>query len=209
MKRSAPTPKYSDSIDYLLVAIIHLGVHTYWWGRSATSMAAELTLDRERLLRVFRGFPGIFRESTSTTNDGEPYFALQARYAQFKSDTGEEPKPNSASDIPPLDTEKLRLLIDFVQTMTEHEKTDRRGRITGFIAVSAAIASAAAAMFSAYIANDAKTARSQGQQQPAVATSGRTFSPSTEAATKSHSPKPTIAPSKNQNSDSSAVAPSQ
>jgi hypothetical protein len=136
--------KYSDNIDYLVSAIFYLGTHTYWWGRTCKNMARELSLDTKRLQEVFDGFPGIFKKSQGLSPEGTPYYSLQARYAQYDSKEGEEPKPSS--DIAPLDAEKLSLLLDFVQKMAEHEKLDRRGWITGGIAAGAAVLAALVAI---------------------------------------------------------------
>ena len=137
-------PRYSDNVDYLVSAIFYLGTQRYWWGRTCKNMAFELHVDESRLQTVFNGFPGIFRKSHRLSAQETPFYSLQARYAQYVATEGESPE-NSA-DIEPLDAEKLGLLLDFVQRMAEHEKADRRGWITGGIAVVAAVLAAAAAV---------------------------------------------------------------
>ena len=137
-------PKYSHNIDYLVSAIVYLGTHTYWWGRTCKNMAKELNLDAGRLHAVFEGFPGIFRKSQKLSSEGTPFYSLQARYAQYEAKQGEEPE--SVSDIAPLNNERLRLLLDFVQKMAEHERADRRGWVTGGISAGAAILAATVAL---------------------------------------------------------------
>lgn len=78
---TAPSMRYADNIDYLLASILYLGTHTFYWARSPSSMASELSLDQDKLADVFRAFPGIYRSSKRTSPQGEHYYALQARYA--------------------------------------------------------------------------------------------------------------------------------
>src|SRR5690349_5900123 len=97
--------RYADHIDYLLPSVIYLGTHQSYWARSPRRMASELSLDHERLLAVFEGFPGLFRRSQRLAPHGEHYYALQARYAQREGmDTAD---PEEISYINPLDKEKL------------------------------------------------------------------------------------------------------
>lgn len=137
--------QYSENVDYLIASIIYLGTHSYYWGRTADELAEELGLDAEKLLAVFRGFPGLFRRTDRKAKNGQNYYALQARHAQRE---GRETKdPDGNEDIKPLDKDKLDLLIRFVLQMTEQEKTDRRSRWTNWIAVGASLVSALAALY--------------------------------------------------------------
>ena len=141
--------KYSDNIDYLVSSILYLGTHTYYWARTPRGMASEISLDEIRLKSVFDAFPSIFRKSSKPGDHNQHYYSLQARYAQKEG--GDTPEPERVSHIQPLETESLNLLLDFVLKMTEHEKTDARGKVTGWVAVAAAVTSAAAAIVVAYL----------------------------------------------------------
>jgi len=108
-------------------------------------MAYELGQDEARLTEVFNSFPAIYRKSKRVSEAGQHYYALQARYAQREG--GDTRDPEEVSYIEPLSTEKLSLLLDFVLKMAGHEKIDIRTRITGIVAILAAILSAATAVF--------------------------------------------------------------
>ena len=116
--------RYCDNIDYLTSSIIYVGTDEYYWARTPVALAAELSLDEGRLKTVFDGFPGLFRKSARVGSNGQHFYSLQARYSQRKG--GDTRDPDQISEIRPIDTEKVKLLLDFVLTMTEHEKNDSR-----------------------------------------------------------------------------------
>jgi hypothetical protein len=136
--------KYSDDIDYLLAATVYLASSTYWWGRTPQRLANVLSLDETRLATVLKGYPGIFRQSKTIADNGQVSFSLQARYAHFASKDGGE--PTSSDDIPPIEAAELKLVLEFIQKMAEHEKTDVRAQRSNVIAVGAAVISAVAAL---------------------------------------------------------------
>jgi len=137
--------RYSDNIDYLVPSIFYLATNEGWWARSAQEMARELSLDKHHLLRVFEGFPGIFRKSLVVDqHDKRHFFALQARYAgRTGDDLGEGER---AIDVPPLSKDHLKLILDFVQQTAESEQLNRRTMITGSIAMLAALVAASSAL---------------------------------------------------------------
>lgn len=143
--------RYSEQIDYLVSSVVYLGTHSYYWARSPSNMAKELSLDETRLRNVFESFPGLYRKSKRTSSSGEHYYALQARYAQRESaDTSD---PEEVSYIEPLSTERLRLIIEFVQQSAEAERSGRRAWIANTISVVAAVIAAGAAVFVVVIKN--------------------------------------------------------
>jgi hypothetical protein len=107
-------------------------------------MASELSLDAERLRKVFDGFPGLYRRSIRTSKSGEHYYAIQARYAQREGADTEDPE--EISYIAPLSPERLKLLIDFVVQSAEAERASRRAWVTNTISMCAAIIAAIAAI---------------------------------------------------------------
>jgi hypothetical protein len=141
--------RYSDNVDYLISSIIYLGPHGYYWARTPRNMASELSLDEDRLQRVFDGFPGIYRKSVRASKNGQHYYALQARYAQKEG--GDTSDPEEVSYIAPLGTDKLQLLINFVVQSAEQEIATRRARLTSGVAIVAAIIAAAAAVVAALL----------------------------------------------------------
>jgi hypothetical protein len=141
--------KYSPHVDLLVASIVYLGTQSYYWGRTPKGLAEELGLNADKLLEVFEGFPGLYRRTKRTADNGQHYYSLQARHAQREG--GEMDDPDGDQDIPPLAMDKLELLIRFVLQMTDQEKADRRGWWTGSIAVGASIVSAAAAIIAVLI----------------------------------------------------------
>lgn len=142
--------KYADNIDYLVSSIMYLGSHSYFWARTPDNMASELALDATRLEAVFDAFPGLFRKSQTRAQNGQPFYALQARYALRKG--GDTKEPNQISSIETLSTERLQLLVDFVVKMSEQETAAAENARTNRTAVMAAVISAGAAIVSAGIA---------------------------------------------------------
>jgi len=137
--------KYSDNIEYLTASVIYLATQTGWWARTPAALAAELSLDHAKLKMVFEAFPGIFRKSMRPSNTGEHYFSLQARYAQ-RTDYGQA---EEVTDIPPLGTDHIRLIYDFILKAADDERAAKRALIGNSIAVLAAITAAIAAIIAA------------------------------------------------------------
>jgi hypothetical protein len=139
--------KYSDHIDYLLASVFYLATQRGWWARTPRRMAEELSLNEARLLAVFEGFPGIFRKSARPGDEGQHFYSLQARYAQ-RDHYGQR---EEVTDIVPLDTEKIRIIYDFIHKSAEDERTRWRAMVGNSIAVTAAVISALTAVVVAYL----------------------------------------------------------
>lgn len=139
--------RYSDHVDYLIASVIYLGTQPGWWARRAVHLAAELSLDETRLLVVFDGFPGIFRKSGWTDEEHRHFYSLQARYAQRTDYGGHERE----IDIPPLDSDRVRLIYDFIVKSADDERNRARARIGNGIAVTAAVISSLTALLVAYL----------------------------------------------------------
>lgn len=138
--------RYSRHIDYLVASVFYLGTQGYWWARTPKEMAYELSLDEKKLTEVFEGFPGIFRKSTKASKSGQHTYSLQARFAQHDH---KGKLDQSISYIPPLDTDKIRLLHDFILKSAEDERAGRRALIGWGIVIFGAFVSAMAVIYSA------------------------------------------------------------
>ena len=68
-----------------------------------------------------------------------------SRYAQYESKDGEE--PSSDSDIPPLSNDGLKVVLDFILKMAEHELTDARSRRTQTFSIIAVIITGSFAIY--------------------------------------------------------------
>jgi len=139
--------RYSDHVDYLIASVIYLGTQPSWWARRAVHLAAELSLDEAQLLTVFDGFPGIFRKSGWTDEDQRHFYSLQARYAQRTDYSAHERE----IDIPPLQSDRIRLIYDFIVKSADDERTRFRALVGNGIAVAAAVISAMTAILVAYL----------------------------------------------------------
>lgn len=156
--------RYSDHIDYLLPSIVYLGTNDKYWSRSPSLLAKELALNEAELVRVFKAFPGLFRKSKKRSPVGEYPYSLQARYARID---GRDEEGNIWH--PPLSTEMLRLLYDFIQKAADEEKASLRSTIGFTLTVLAALASALAAIYTASLKDTAPGTENQ-LRQPAAST---------------------------------------
>jgi hypothetical protein len=141
--------RYTDHLEYLVAGINYLS-RSGPWARTLSYLATELGLDAQRLQLVFEGFPGLFRKSLKTakhTDNSEHYFSLQARYAQ-RPDYG---KTDEVTLIDPLSPQEIEMTLDFVLQAVQREQQTGSAKITNWIAVSAAVASAATAIIVALI----------------------------------------------------------
>jgi hypothetical protein len=129
-----------DDIEYLVPLISYLGTNPFWWARSAPSLAEELSLDADRVQRVFDRHPMIFRKSRFIEASKAHSYALQMRYAQ-RSD-GETDQPPQVSAFPVLAESQVIALIDFLVRVSTLETSVRSARRSMFVAVVAAVISA-------------------------------------------------------------------
>jgi len=136
--------KYTKNLDYLVAGIGYLGANPYWVGRSASEMADELSLEKPRVQEMFETFPSIFRRSKQSSNSGERYYSLQARYAQRKTKAGDE---SEMPDIAPLSLEQMSLLYEFVTQAARDESAALRHWAANGVSVFAAIIAASAAIY--------------------------------------------------------------
>lgn len=139
--------RYSANIDYLIAAVVYLGTSTAAWARTAPNMARDLALDPEKLQAALDGFPGLFRKSRQTDDQGHPYYSLQARYA-LRTEYGPVER---STKIAPLPVENVKLVYDFIQRSADDERAGWRTVIGNSIAVTAAVVSAATAILVAVL----------------------------------------------------------
>jgi hypothetical protein len=133
-----------EDIDYLVPLITYLGANPYWWARSAPSLSTELSLNPERVQQVFDRYPMIFRKSLYIEESKAHSYALQMRYAQRKD--GDIDHPPKVSYFPVLSEAQVISLIDFLVRISSLENTVRASQRGMYVAVLAAIVSAATAI---------------------------------------------------------------
>ena len=142
--------RYGDNIDYLIAAITYLGTHSYYWARTPSNMASELSLDRNKLAAIFDGFPGIFRKSAEPApGSKEHFYSLQARYAMREGAGTREPE--QVSYIAPLSVEMISQLNSFVLHASQMETEGRKQFWGNIVSVGAAIVAALTAIAVAFL----------------------------------------------------------
>ena len=141
--------KILDDIDYLVPLVTYLGSNPFWWARSAPSLAAELSLDQNRVEEVFSRYPMIFRKSLYIKESSAHSYALQMRYAQRKD--GDTDHPPKVSYFPVLSEDQVISLIEFLVRLSSLETTVRSSKRGIYIAVLASIVSAATAIIVAVL----------------------------------------------------------
>jgi hypothetical protein len=120
------------------------GVASVWWARSAPSLGTELSLNPERVQEVFDRYPMIFRKSLYIEESKAHSYALQMRYARRKD--GDIDHPPKVSHFPVLSEAQVISLIDFLVRISSLENTVGASQRGMYVAVLAAIVSAATAI---------------------------------------------------------------
>lgn len=133
-----------DDIDYLIPLITYLGSNPYWWARSAPSLSVELALNTKKVQSVFDRHPMIFRKSLFISESNAHSYALQMRYARRQD--GDTEHPPKVSFLPPLSSDEVIALIDFLVRISTLEKAVSSSHKTMIVAVISAAISAMAAI---------------------------------------------------------------
>jgi hypothetical protein len=138
-----------DDIEYLVPLISYLGSNPWWWARSAPSLARELSLDATRVQQLFERHPMIFRKSRFIEESKAHSYALQLRYAQRRD--GDTEHPPQVSAFPVLSESQVIALIDFLVRVSTLETSVRSSTRSMYVAVAAAVISAATAVIVALL----------------------------------------------------------
>ena len=138
-------------LDYLIPLISYLGSNPYWWARSADALADELSLERNRVARIFREHKTIFRESKVHKDGTGPFYSLQMRYARRNDGKTDELAKSTA--LPVLSEGEVIGLIDFLVRISSMQTAVAASRWTSIFAVVAAFVSSAAAIVAAILAS--------------------------------------------------------
>ena len=127
-------PKYSEDLETLLALISSLSMTSFSM-RTASNLSKDLSIDTDVLITVLDKYKSLFRRSRRQSDKGNYYYGLQLRYAlQF----GEEETDEGIKKVkPPLETDHVTALLNFVSNKAKSEK-DRSSSLT--VAWVAAIA---------------------------------------------------------------------
>lgn len=139
-------PKYSDHQETLIALVTHLAM-TDWSKRSPTNLSKALTIDKDEITVVLESFKGLFRKAMKKHKEtGEHYYSLQIRHARQWLEESEDEDENSKK--PPLESEYLTKLLDFVITKAAEERSNKIASIGPWVtAVGSLIVAALAITF--------------------------------------------------------------
>ena len=126
-------PKYAEHQETLIALVTHLAM-TEWSARSPTNLEKALSIDKGEITKVLNDFKGLFRKSLKTSKKtGDHFYTLQIRHAKQWLDDSEEESENDKK--PPLDSELLTKLLDFVISKAAEERSNRIASIAPWVAV--------------------------------------------------------------------------
>ncbi|TVL55897.1 hypothetical protein [Shewanella algae] len=116
-------PKYSDHQETLIALVTHLAM-TDWSARTPTNLAKAISIEKSEIETVLVGFKGLFRQSKKKSKKtGDYFYSLQIRHArQWLNEANDEDEDDKK---PPLETEYLTKLLDFVISKAAEERRNK------------------------------------------------------------------------------------
>ncbi|WP_024850893.1 hypothetical protein [Hydrogenovibrio kuenenii] len=137
-------PKYSEHQETLIALVTHLAM-TDWSMRTPTNLSKALSIDVNEIKIVLEDFKGLFRKSNKKSKKtDDPFYTLQIRYAKQWLDENEEENENDKK--PPLESEILIKLLDFVIAKAAEERANKILSIAPWITALASLVVAALAL---------------------------------------------------------------
>lgn len=114
--------RYSENEDYLLALIAHLGL-TSWKSRTTAAVARDTGLDHEKVESALAGFPGLFRVSRNSSEQGHDFYTLQIRFALRRPTKRQNEKAEDVEDAEDrLDRGQVIELMKFVANKAAVER---------------------------------------------------------------------------------------
>jgi hypothetical protein len=114
-----------------MAVVTHLAVHK-WAIRQPKGIAKDLSIDAEDVTTILNSFKGLFRRSSGVSRDhGDSFYSLHLRFARQVADE------DNNKERPPLDTEYLMSLLDFISRRANEEA--RRGTTMTVALITAAL----------------------------------------------------------------------
>jgi hypothetical protein len=136
-------PDYNADLDYLIAVSSYLAFSERWSG-TPSELSTYLALDRDKIKYVFDVYRSIFRKSLRPSGaDNDYVYCLHLRFAQRRD---LDAPPDQDERVPPLDVEKMSVVVDFILKAAEMGQTRRTSTVTNTVAVIAAIISAITAI---------------------------------------------------------------
>ena len=126
-------PKYSEHQETLIALVTHLAM-TDWSARTPTNLSKALSIESSEITEVLNEFKGLFRKSNNKSKKtGDHFYTLQIRHAkQWLYESAEEGENDTK---PPLESELLTKLLDFVISKAAEERVNRITSIAPWVAV--------------------------------------------------------------------------
>ena len=130
-------PKYSQHQETLIALVTHLAM-TAFSARTPTNLSKALSIDAEEIKKVLEQFKGLFRKSKKKTKKTDDHFyTLQIRHARQWLDESKEGDEDVKK--PPLESEYLTKLLDFVINKAEEERTNKIATIAPWVTAIASL----------------------------------------------------------------------
>ncbi len=126
-------PKYSEHQETLIALVTHLSM-TDWSARTPTNLAKALSIESSEITKVLDEFKGLFRKSKKKSKKNDDHFyTLQIRHAMQWLDESEDEGEDDKK--PPLETEILTKLLDFVISKSAEERANKISSIAPWVAL--------------------------------------------------------------------------
>ncbi|MDE1225686.1 hypothetical protein MCT03_15820 [Vibrio aestuarianus] len=137
-------PKYSEHQETLIALVTHLAM-TDWSARSPTNISKAISIDKDEIITVLESFKGLFRKGKRINKKtNENYYSLQIRHArQWLEDTDTD---DEESKKPPLESEYLNKLLDFVIAKAAEERSNKIAVFGPWLTAAASLVVAALAI---------------------------------------------------------------
>ena len=137
-------PKYSEHQETLIALVTHLAM-TDWSARSPTNISKAISIDKDEIITVLESFKGLFRKGKRINKKtNENYYSLQIRHArQWLEDIDTD---DEESKKPPLESEYLNKLLDFVIAKAVEERSNKIAVFGPWLTAAASLVVAALAI---------------------------------------------------------------
>ena len=137
-------PKYSEHQETLIALVTHLAM-TDWSARSPTNISKAISIDKNEIITVLESFKGLFRKGKRINKKtNENYYSLQIRHARQWLEESEN--DDEEAKKPPLESEYLTKLLDFVIAKAAEERANKIATFGPWLTAIASLIVAALAL---------------------------------------------------------------
>ena len=128
-------PKYSEHQETLIALVTHLAM-TEWSARTPANLAKAISIESSEITKVLSEFKGLFRKSKKKSKKtGDHFYTLQIRHAKQWLGEADDENEDEDDKKPPLESEILTKLLDFVISKAAEERTNKIASIAPWVAL--------------------------------------------------------------------------